>query len=101
MLAAVMPVLAGKPAETPVGPAEKVEICHLTPNYETSDSFISPFGNQVVANYGHIVNVSVNAADAHYAHGDPEPVFLTEQWKIWIPDFDDNDSECVIWTAAQ
>ena len=76
----------GKPA--------KVDICHLTPNYGTSVPFVF-FGNDVVANYGHIISVSPNAADAHYAHGDPVPVFLTAVFSFLIPDFD-NDSECVI-----
>jgi hypothetical protein len=80
------------------GPAPKVDICHITPNYGTSEPFTF-FGNDVVANYGHIVSVSENAAEAHYAHGDPKPVFLTEDWSFVIPEFD-NDSECVIFVDA-
>lgn len=90
--------LAGK------GPAPKVDICHITPNYGTSAPFMF-FGNDVVANYGHIISVSENAAEAHYAHGDPVPVFPTEgdgvDWYMnLIPDFD-NDSECVIFVAVE
>ncbi len=80
--------------------AEKVEICHITPNYAPSVPFIwiNP-GNLVVALYGHVIEVSGNAAEAHYNHGDPEALFLTADFDQFIPDFD-NDSECVIFVAA-
>ena len=81
-------------------PAPKVEICHITPNYAPSVPFQWIFPNNwVVAHYGHIISVSENAAQAHYDHGDPVPVFLTEDFDQFIPGFD-NDSECVIFVAA-
>jgi hypothetical protein len=78
------------------GPAAEVEICHIAPNDTPSEPFM--FFNEVVASYGHIISVSGNAAQAHYAHGDPELVFLTEDFAAFIPEFIDgfgNDSECV------
>ena len=82
------------------GGAPKVEICHITPNYAPSEAFpfLSP-NNVVVALYGHVIEVSENAADAHYGHGDPTAVFMTADWAGIIPGFD-NDSECVIFVAA-
>ncbi len=83
------------------GPAPKVEICHITPNYTPSECFM--FFNEVVASYGHIISVSENAAQAHDAHGDPELVFLTEDFAPFIPEFIDgfgNDSECVIFVLT-
>ncbi len=79
------------------GPAAKMDICHITPNYVPSAPFM--FFQEVVAHYGDIIFVSENAAEAHYAHGDPELVFLTETFAPFIPEFIDgfdNDSECVV-----
>lgn len=58
-------------------PAQKVQICHVN-----GSTGVAPFG-PVNITFGRIIEVSPNAVDAHYAHGDGYVQFTPDNANLW------------------